>query len=1497
MGMVLRGWATAAGGAADEGIAELRSGIERARIVGARMDDTYFLGLLADALVGAAQPAQALDALREALEAVPRGGRFFYDAELHRLRAEALRALGDDEEAEAAARRALDVAREQGGRSLELRAAMTLGRLLRGTGRPREAQALVAAAYGGFEEGFDTPDLRDAAAFLAREAAAPRADDTPPPVRYARSGDLSIAYEVTGDGPIDIVLVPGFLSHLEMDRREPRHAGFLDRLAGMARLIRFDKRGTGMSDRPPGVPDLETRMDDVRAVMEAAGSDAAVLFGYSEGGPMSVLFAATYPERVRGLVLFGAFAKRLDPDDDYPWAPTPEERAAHLEMAAGDWRFESQMRAMCPSADDAMARWWGERCRAAASPGAVRALIEMNSRIDVRDLLPAIQVPTLVVHRRGDGRVRVEEGRYIAGRIPGARLVELPGADHFVAIESDQILDAVEPFVAELAAAPPVEAPSGRALATVVAAEGPGAPALSLFDGPARAIRSALATARRLAERGSAARVGVHTGEVERRDGRLAGPAVDVAREVAAAAAPGEVLVTATARDLVPGSGLTFEDRGERRLGTGLRRLFAAREGGPPEAPVLVREAAAAAPAAVFVGRERELARLEGALDAARAGGGRLVLLSGEPGIGKSRTAAELAGRARARGATVLTGRCYEREGAPPYWPWVQVLRGLAREADPEALRRWMGPGAGEVVALVPQVGDRVGDVEPPAAGGEPEQARFRLLDAVASTLAEAARGRPLVVVLEDLHAADVGSLRLLELVARELGERAALVVGTYRDGEVPRTHPLAETLAGLASDLPVERVPLTGLTHEETARFIAVSRGAAAPAGLVDACAAQTEGNPLFLGELLSLLMHEGSLGGEGPAADWTPRIPDGVRAVIGRRLDRLSDGCRGVLELAAALGREFGLAALAAVAADGSEERVLEGLDEAAAARVVAEVGEAPGRYAFSHALIREVLLEVRPAAQRARLHGRVVQALEELYGDDAGAHAAEILHHAAEAEPVLGPEPVVRHALAAGEAALAARAHEEADALFRRALEALGPAAADDRAAAAHFGLGQALLASGEPHELDEAVASLQRAFDLRLGAGDAAGAIAVAIHPLPPNLMYEPTGVTRLVSRALELAPPDSPEAARLLAVYGWFAGINQPDADAAQEAFDRAVAIARRIGAPALEVAALVNAQYVQMFHLRWDESAASGRRILELAAPLGDRRSEAAARGWLARALVRSGDLEGARREVLAAAPHAEALGERYWRATSGLHHAMVAAAAGDWARARERTDAGLASLPRDPRNLGLRALVEHQTGELSAGDAVLARLIEAAEAVPPPGPWAEHAHAAAYLALCDLAAGGDAHLGAAERAGAAVLALPRAPAHLIALAHVGLGLVAVQRADGPAAERHAAALEAHAGAAVPLPPLAVDRLLGLLDAAAGRLDEAVTRLRAAVEFCGRAGYRPEEAWAASDLAGALAARGADGDDEEAARLRARALAIAGDLGMGPLLGRLAVTG
>jgi class 3 adenylate cyclase len=436
------------------------------------------------------------------------------------------------------------------------------------------------------------------------------------PIRYARSGDVNVAYQVTGDGPFDLVLVPGFFSHLEIDWEHPSMAHLLERLGSFARLIRFDKRGTGLSDRTVGLPDFEARMDDVRAVMDAVGSSQAALFGYSEGGPMCVLFAATYPERTRALVLYGTYAKRRDPDKDYPWAPTSEQRVTYAHELEGTWGENVDISTMSPNADEAMRVWYQRRGRAALSPAAARDLILMNSKADVREVLPAVQCPTLVLHRSGDRDSQPDEGRYIASRIAGARFVELRGDDHMPAVRPDEIVDQIEEF---LTGTRPVHS-SDRVLGTVLftdlvgsteKAESVGDAAwsrlvtshndairhelahfsgeeidtagdgfLALFDGPARAIRCALAIRETLRPLDLDVRVGVHTGEVERRAGdKPRGIAVHVGARIMTLAGAGEVLVSSTTRDLVAGSGLEFEDRGEHQLKgiDGKRRVFAAR--------------------------------------------------------------------------------------------------------------------------------------------------------------------------------------------------------------------------------------------------------------------------------------------------------------------------------------------------------------------------------------------------------------------------------------------------------------------------------------------------------------------------------------------------------------------------------------------------------------------------------------------------------------------------------------------------------------------------------------------------------------------------------------------------------------------------------------------------------------------------------------------------------------------------------------------------------
>jgi pimeloyl-ACP methyl ester carboxylesterase/class 3 adenylate cyclase len=433
-----------------------------------------------------------------------------------------------------------------------------------------------------------------------------------PDVRYAKSGDVSIAYSVVGDGPFDLVYVAGWVvSSLEQAWDGP-FGEFFHRLSSFTRLILFDKRGTGLSDRVAGLPDLETRMDDVRAVMDAAGSRRAALMGVSEGGPMTTLFAATYPERTAAAVLYGAGAS-YTAAEDYPWSPSRESalrRAPELEERWGTAEeLDDLLRELAPSAvgDDHIRGWWRRLLRTSISPSAAARLHLMNLEIDVRHVLPTIRVPTLVLHRRGDAVRNVEEGRYVAARIPGAELVELDGRDHAPFIEPQQIVAEVEKFLRGIWDRGEWDViDTERVLATVLFTDivDSTAKAVELgdrnwrnllhehhafirrqlvryrgreldtagdgffasFDGPARAIRCACAIAEGVSALGIEVRAGLHTGECEVVDGKVGGIAVHIGARVTAEAGPSEVLVSSTVKDLVAGSGIEFLERGSAEL-------------------------------------------------------------------------------------------------------------------------------------------------------------------------------------------------------------------------------------------------------------------------------------------------------------------------------------------------------------------------------------------------------------------------------------------------------------------------------------------------------------------------------------------------------------------------------------------------------------------------------------------------------------------------------------------------------------------------------------------------------------------------------------------------------------------------------------------------------------------------------------------------------------------------------------------------------------------
>jgi class 3 adenylate cyclase len=447
-----------------------------------------------------------------------------------------------------------------------------------------------------------------------------------PETRYAKSGSVNIAYQVVGNGPPDLVAVD-VISHIELDWEIPSLARSFTRLASICRLIRVNQRGTGMSDRDMGVPTLETRMDDIRSVLDAVGSERAVLFGLGDASPLSVLFAATYPERTSGLILMNA-SPRFVRSPSLPWLPTRDEtqrQADDFERRWGESAFAYEVvGTINPSMPEEELRSVARAFRFSVSPGAAAAYIRMNIDVDVCDVLPLIRVPTLVMHRKDGGGWDIRSGRYLADHIPGARFVELPGADFYPALgDQEMLFGELESFLTNVVAGKHAEVEPDRVLATVLFSDivGSSEQAASLgdrawrellerhhelvrrqlvrfrgkemdtagdgffasFDGPARAIRCGCAIAEAMPELGLQVRVGLHTGECELVDGKVAGIAVHTGARVAANAQPGEVLVSSTVKDLVAGSGLTFEDRGSHDLKgiPGEWRLFAVEEPAP----------------------------------------------------------------------------------------------------------------------------------------------------------------------------------------------------------------------------------------------------------------------------------------------------------------------------------------------------------------------------------------------------------------------------------------------------------------------------------------------------------------------------------------------------------------------------------------------------------------------------------------------------------------------------------------------------------------------------------------------------------------------------------------------------------------------------------------------------------------------------------------------------------------------------------------------------
>jgi class 3 adenylate cyclase len=613
----------------------------------------------------------------------------------------------------------------------------------------------------------------------------------------------------------------------------------------------------------------------------------------------------------------------------------------------------------------------------------------------------------------------------------------------------------------------------------------------------------------------------------------------------------------------------------------------------------------------VFVGREKEMDELRAGLEDALSGRGRLIMLVGEPGIGKTRTSEEFATYASLRNTQALWGRCYEGEGAPAYWPWVQVIRSYVHNRDAKELMSEMGPGAADIAQVVSEVRERLpGLPTPPAL--EPEQARFRLFDSTTTFLKNAGSRQPIVIVLDDLHWADKPSLLLLQFLARELRGARLMVLGTYRDVELRRQHPLAQTLGELNRQGLSQRILLRGLSERDVARFIEITSGITPPQALVDAVYRETEGNPFFVNEIVRLLVADGRLERPEEVKSWSVTIPQGVREVVGRRLDHLSEACNRVLTVASVIGREFGLDALERVIVRQAQherltgDRLLEALEEAIGARVIAELPRAAGRYSFTHALIWETLYEELSTTRRVRLHRQIGEVLEGLYAANPEPHLPELAHHFFEGAQAGDVDKAIDYATRAGERATSLMAYEDAARHYETALQALDVRDKKDEAQRCELllALGEARNRAGDRERAKE---TFLQAADIsrKLNDGEALARAALGFAGVFGEWGVVDERVTGLLEEALgALGDEDSALRASLLsrlAMELWFSGLTEP----AELPSRQAIEVARRLGEPKALADALWTRHLVFGGPEHVEERLSAGAEIVRLAEESG----------------------------------------------------------------------------------------------------------------------------------------------------------------------------------------------------------------------------------------------------------------------------------------------------
>jgi tetratricopeptide (TPR) repeat protein len=867
------------------------------------------------------------------------------------------------------------------------------------------------------------------------------------------------------------------------------------------------------------------------------------------------------------------------------------------------------------------------------------------------------------------------------------------------------------------------------------------------------------------------------------------------------------------------------------------------------------------------------MAELLGGLDDALGGTGRLFLVVGEPGIGKSRLADEVAGQARLRGLSVCWGRCWEAGGAPAYWPWVQVMRAWLRGREPDAVRQAVGGAAVDVVQLLPEVSHLFPGLSSPASA-DPESARFQLFDSTATFLRNAATADPLVLVLEDLHAADTPSLLFLRFLATQLAPANVMVLATYRDIELSPEHPLTAVVADLAREPPTRLIHLRGLGEDDVGRLVAAA-GIAPTPPLASALFRETNGNPLFIKEAVRLLSAEGKMGRVEDVAALRLIVPRGVRDVIARRLGHLDGSCREMLSVASVLGTDFTTEALSRLCGKPDGDELRELLDRAVDNGLVGQLQGSLGRWRFSHGLVRETLYGELPSAQRMQQHRRAAAVLQAVYASDEASHLAELAHHFFEAAPLGDVATAVGFCRRAAEAAASSLAYEEAARLYGMALTALELDQTRDAGLVTEL-----LLAEGDASARAGDLAGARETFFRAAGnarqTGDARqlglAALGYGGRFQWARVGDDPHLVGLLQDALLLLGGDDDRLRVRLLSRLAC-ALRSSPTRERSDTLSRQALEIARGLEDPATLAYALVG----RCWAVAWPENPQVrlelATELIGVAEEAGD--TERVVEGHLARcdALATLGAVSVARLEIEDMSRKAKELRQPAQLWLVGVQQTIYALMEGDFDRA-ERLIASEVR-PGQPPTLASDDLSLHQMHRflLARERGQLAEVEEGARAAADQLSWYPVHRAALACLLVELGRQAEAAVVFHRLAANGFQAVPRDSEWLMGLCLAGdacAGLGDTEAADvlyeqlSPFDGRHALGFgEGSVGA--------VSRYLGLLAHTLGRREDAVGHLRDAITINEQLGARPWSAHSRFDLANVLLARDGPGDREQAA--------------------------